>query len=371
MGDVLEVPLVGALVEVDGDDRVRIQVVAGADRAVEVRRRIARNEEHGAGFLVDGGRHPHAASQRLVERAVLRKRRFFRRDVAMHVAAGGVVRIPDAFVTLFGNREERPEELAVVRVERLDEAADAVFAAIRADQHLALDDRRRHRFRVTLFRIGDLRFPKQIPGLGVERNELGVDRAHVQLAAFDGDTAIVVAAAHGDDRSQLVLVVPVLFAGRRVDRVHVIERRCQEHDAVDHDRRGLHRFEHGGLEHVGRLHLRHVAGVDLAAGVVSRLIVAAVRMNPVLGVGSGAVEHRLRDRRRRLGHGFCRRGRGARYFLRARRSAPDDARRRDGDDACPTVTVLHRSSVLSDLSFDEVSTDESARSRPDLMQAAL
>ena len=70
--DVLEVPLVGAGVEVDRDDRVGVQVVARA-----ARRRtgpgdgIADDEEHGVRLLVDRGRHPHAAAERLVEVAVL------------------------------------------------------------------------------------------------------------------------------------------------------------------------------------------------------------------------------------------------------------------------------------------------------------
>ena len=71
-----------------------VQVVARTDRAVQVGRRIADDEEHRARLQVDRGRHPHAAAERLVERRVLGERRLFRRDVAMHVAAGRVVRRP-------------------------------------------------------------------------------------------------------------------------------------------------------------------------------------------------------------------------------------------------------------------------------------
>ena len=270
MGDVLEVPLVGALVEVDRDHRIRVQVVARANRAVEVRRRIADDEEDRAGLLVDCGRHPHAAPQRLVERAVLREGRLLRRDVAVHVAAGRILRIPDAFVPLLGDRVEGPEQLAVRGIERLDEAAHAVFAAVRADQHLAVDDHGRHRFRVALLGIGDLRLPQELAGLGVERDELRIDRAHEQLAALDRDAAIVVAAADRHDRAELVLVMPELLSGRRVDRVDVIERRRQEHDAVDHDGRRLHRFQDRRLEHERGLQLADVAGIDLGAGVIAR-----------------------------------------------------------------------------------------------------
>ncbi len=319
VGDVLEVPLVRALVEIDGDHRVGVQVVAGTDRAIQVRRRIADDEEYGARLLVDRRRHPHAAAQRLVELAVLfGKRLLFRGDVAVHVATGRVVDGPHAFVARLRDRVERPQQLAVGRVERLDEAANAVLAAVGADQHLAVDDRRRHRFRVALFRIGDLRFPQQLAGLGVERDELGVDRAHEQLAAFDRDAAVVVAAADRDDRAELVLVVPEFLAGHGVDRVDVVERRRQEHHAIDDDGRGFHRLQHGGLEDERRLHLADVSGVDLAPGVVARLIVAAVRVDPVLGVAAGCIEHRLRYRRA-CGHGLGRRRRTARTSCRSQR----------------------------------------------------
>ena len=60
--DVLVMALVGALVEVDGDDRVGVQVVARALGAVQVGARIADNEEDRVRFLVDRRRHPHTAA---------------------------------------------------------------------------------------------------------------------------------------------------------------------------------------------------------------------------------------------------------------------------------------------------------------------
>ena len=135
------------------------------------------------------------------------------------------------------------------------------------------------------------------------RDQLRVDGAHVEHAAVDRDAAVVVAAAHRHDRSQLVLVVPEFLAGLRVDRVHVVERRRKEHHAVDHDRRGLHRLEHGGLEDERGRELRDVSGVDLRAGVVARLLVAAVRMQPVVRLAAGRVAHLLRDGRGGLAHG--------------------------------------------------------------------
>ena len=69
VGDVLEVPLVRAVVQVDRDDRVGVEVVAGADVTVQVGRGIADHEEDRARLLVHRRSHPHAAAQRLVERA--------------------------------------------------------------------------------------------------------------------------------------------------------------------------------------------------------------------------------------------------------------------------------------------------------------
>ena len=61
----------------------------------------------------------------------------------------------------------------------------------------------------------------------------------------------------------------------------MVERGREEHDAVDDDRRGFHRLQHRGLEDECGLQLADIAGVDLAAGVEPRLLVAAVRVHPV------------------------------------------------------------------------------------------
>ena len=90
-------------------------------------------------------------------------------------------------------------------------------------------------------------------------------------------------------------VGPEHLASGRVESVDLVPP-TQVHDAVDHDRRRLHRLEHGGLEHKRRLQLPDIATVDLIAGVVARLLVAAVGMNPVLRITRCRIQHRLCDR---------------------------------------------------------------------------
>ena len=310
--DVLEVPLVVAGGEVDRDQRVGVQVVPGALRAVEVGRGIAGDEKYRLGLAVDRGRHPHAAAQRLVEAAALRgELLLFRRDVPLHVAAGGVVLRPHAFVPLVGNRIERPQELAGLGVECLHKTADSVLAAVGADQHLALHHGRSHGLGVALLRIGDLNLPGDLAGLGVERHELGVERTHVEHALVRGYAAVVRAAAEGGDRSHLVLVVPEFAPGHRVDRVDVVERGREEHHAVHHQRRGFHRLEHRGLERELDLELVHVAHADLRRGIVAGLLVIAVWVQMIQGVAGGAIEHRLGHGHERRQHRRSRGGRSA------------------------------------------------------------
>ena len=182
VGDVLEVGLVGAGVQIDRDDRVGVQVVAGTDVAVQVGRGVAHHEVHGPGLPVDRRRHPHAAAQGLVEAAALSASRSafsLAMSRCMLRPVASCVR-PHALVALLGDGVERPQQLAALGVEGLDEAADAVLAAVGADQHLAVHHDRSHGFGVALLGIGDLGLPQHLAGLRVERHQLGVERAHVE-----------------------------------------------------------------------------------------------------------------------------------------------------------------------------------------------
>ena len=94
MRDVLEVADVLAGVEVDRDQRVGVEVVARTQAAVEIGRRIADHEVDAGCVEIDRRVLPDAAAERLVGIAVLLQRRLLGLDVAVHVAAGGVVSSP-------------------------------------------------------------------------------------------------------------------------------------------------------------------------------------------------------------------------------------------------------------------------------------
>ena len=154
----------------------------------------------------------------------------------------------------------------------------------------------------------------------------------------------------GGHRPHLVLVVPELLAGHRVQRIHVVVRGGDVHDAVDHDRRGLHRLQHFGLEHERRLELGHVRGIDLRGRVVARLRVVHVGVQEVRAVLVGGVEHGLRH-----GDGFRHRASGGRGPALDLLGGGTEGRQRDGRGqhgvlaACSGKGVLHDVSSLRSL----------------------
>src|SRR5262249_39062251 len=207
VGDVLEVADVFAGLEIEGDQRVGVEVVAGAQRSVEIGRRIADHEIDAVGGEIDRRVLPNAAAQRLVGIAGLGELLLLGLNVAVHVAAGRVLLRPDAGRILW-NGVEIPNELAVLGVVGAYEAAHAVFAAIGADQHFAFDHGRRHGLAVAELGIGDVGLPDLGAGLGVQRDELGVEGGEVDLVLKDRDAAIVRTAAIGGDRPALWLASP-------------------------------------------------------------------------------------------------------------------------------------------------------------------
>ena len=131
--DLLIVPAQLAGARVERDDRIGVEVVAVARRAVEIRVGIAGAEDH-------AGRA--AASIAGVVQTVPPPR--------LPRIAGERLRI---------GRLPAPALLAGVRVVRGDETAQRPLAAGAADDHLAVVDLRRHALGVADRRIGDARLP--------------------------------------------------------------------------------------------------------------------------------------------------------------------------------------------------------------------
>ena len=315
MRDILEVANVFASVQIDRDERVGIEVIARADRAIKVGRGIADDEIDALRRQVDRWVLPHAAAERLVGIAVLGERRLFGGDVAMLVTSCRVGGRPHAH-RILRDGVEVPDKLAVFGVVGAYEAADAIFAAVCADQDFAVDGGRRHRLAVSLLGIGDLHLPDDIAGLCVESVELRVERRDIDLVVIDGNAAIVGAAAEGRDRTELGLEVPDLLAGLGVNSVNVAERRGHIHHAIDDDRRGLERLLDLGGEDPSRMQMRHIVAVDLIIRVEPGLLVIAVGGEEVRTVLGRVVELLLRNRGDRGGRGH--RGRRVLDLLRIR-----------------------------------------------------
>ncbi len=206
----------------------------------------------------------------------------------MHVAAGGVLGGPDAY-GIFRNGVEIPDLLAGLGIIGADEAADAVFAAIGADQDLVLDHGRRHRLAIAEFGIGNVGDPDDLARLGVQRDQLGIERREIDLVVKNLDAAIVRAAAENRDRPHLVIVVPELLAGLGVKRVDMAERGRHIHHAIDDDRRRLERFLDVGLEDPGDMQALDVVAIDLLGGIKTRLGVIAVGEQKILEFLSAAL----------------------------------------------------------------------------------
>ena len=285
-------------VQIEGDERVGIEIVAGADRPVEVGRGVADDEINSLRRQIDRWILPDAAAERLVGVAVLGERRLFRRDVAMLVASSRVGGRPDAH-RILGDGVEVPDELAVFGVVCAHKAANPVLAAIGADQDFAVHGGRRHRLAISLLGIGDLHLPDDVAGFRVESVELRIERRDIDLVVINGDAAIVGAAAECRDGAELGLEVPDLLAGLGVERVDVTERRGCVHDPVDDDRRGLQQLLDFGGEDPRRMEMRDVLTVDLIVWIEPGLLVIAVGREEVRTVLRRAVELLLRDRRYR------------------------------------------------------------------------
>ena len=207
----LEAPLDLAVFRIDRDARGRPLVVAGTHVRVP-RRRVAGAEIGEAGLGIVGAAEPGRAAAELV-----------------HVAGPGLVDLAGhrGFLALVGpdhafEHGARPDEFAGLGAARLDAAGDAEFAAGDAgeDQRaigLGRNDQRRRGRGIAALEVVDRLLPDGLAGLGVERDELRVERREIDLVLPDRRAAVDDVAAGQDAFGQLGVILPDLFAGLGVD----------------------------------------------------------------------------------------------------------------------------------------------------------
>ena len=316
----LEVPLALAGLQIDADQGVAEQIVAGPMAAVEVRRRIFDGQVYEARFFVDGDLRPNARV------AVDRPRFVFPRVVAE--LAG------------LRNRVERPQELAGLHVERAHEPLRVVvrgdrcaLAHRRADDHDVLHDggRRVHAdlagFQIDLLALAFDGAELQIEdaALAEGRHERAVFRAQLDelIARRDVNHAIV-ALAVGPERHAASGQLPRRDGGAlalaQAVRPHHLARPSVERDdrspraagrvenAFDRERRAFElvlgpRAQVVGLEPPRDLELVEVARVDLVERRVARAVHVGRVVRPVAvlrrGLTGGLAEDARAERRER------------------------------------------------------------------------
>ena len=141
--------------------------------------------------------------------------------------------------------------------------------------------------------IGDFLVPQDLAVLGVEGDQVGIQRSHVHMGAAVYGHPAIVRAATGDGAAQLVLVPPHLLLGLQIVGDERVVGRRHEHHAVGDDRRILERAQLGdpGLEDHPGHQLRHVRGGDRFEGGVSLIPVVAAVRRPVATLGRSLTRH--------------------------------------------------------------------------------
>ena len=277
---VLPEPLDGAALDVEGEHRVGVEVLALPEVGVP-RRRVADTEEGQLRPRIVRAGEPHGAA------AVFPRFAWPRIDTGLAGGRDGV---------------GSPQLTTAVGVEGGDESTTAHLAgAAGADDDLAVGGERRHREEVTVLVVGQRLLPDHGAGLAVERDHARVHGAEVDAVPVERGAAV-----HRQDLDQagevfrkLRLVLPEDLAGRGVHRVDAIEllpeRRRHDHHAVVHERRRLLVAGLAQREHPPRRQALDVLYIDLGERAVAPAAVAPVVGEPVLRllvrVGQSLVRH--------------------------------------------------------------------------------
>ena len=169
-------------------------------------------------------------------------------------------------------------DLAGALVEGGDTPAHAQFTTADADEDLALHDERRGGRGLAEVDIAGLRAPLFLPGLGVQRDDVVVERHQEDLAAVISDSARQHVAAGNPLRRPVLIgnVGPLQIPRNGIESEHFVGERTDDVKGVaDDQRRRLLSARRADRKHPGDLELADIGCVDLVeraeagAGVIA------------------------------------------------------------------------------------------------------
>ncbi len=265
----LEVPVQLAGVGVEREQGIGVEVVAGASFAAIRRRGISGGPEN----LIRGG----IVGPRIPCRCATDLPR---------IAFPGVV----AGLSGTGNGVETPFALAGIGVVGIDESADAILSAGNADDDQVLHGEWRDGEAVAGSVVGGGDVPADGPGLGIERDDVSVERAEEDLVAEDGHAAIDVSAAGPNVAGNLALIHPDGASGAGVEGEGAIVLRGGVEDSVNDQRSGFELSGGGGLVNPLGDDVVRVGDIDLIERAEALSGVVAGVRHPVLRLFGGVEE---------------------------------------------------------------------------------
>ena len=258
---VLEVPLEAPGRRIEREDRIGVEVVALALGAVVVGARVAGRPVERLQRRVERSGEPRGGAAALDGRAA-----------------------PPRLGARFparGDRPESPRFLAGHAIEGGHEAADTFVAARDPRHDQRADDQRGGRGPVVLPPVGHGRFPQQVAGEAVEREQVRVVGDHEDAIAVHRHAAVD---AGGGVAGQALrarpLIVPDAAPGPGVQGVALVGA-GHVHDAVDDDRRHLQARRARQREDPRRRQPRDGAAIDLVGRAVAIAARVAVIGRPI------------------------------------------------------------------------------------------
>ena len=286
----LVMPLEHAGVGIERQERAGVQIVALSIVAIVIRIRVA-------GAVVD-------EVQRRVQALPRRARALARgpdgASTPEHRFDAGPSLAPP--LARPGNGVEPPSAGPGLGVVGIDETAAGEIAARHTDDHLVLDDERGQRDGVAVFGFLDRGVPDHVAGLAIERDQVSVKRAHIQLVAQDGGAAVHHPAADAQQIRQRSLVVPDGSSRTGVQRPGMIEVAGEVHDTIEDDRRALQpatRRRRRSLEQPLRRQLIDILRGKLRQRAIPPRSVVPSEHEPLRRILQAVQQHLRRDGRRR------------------------------------------------------------------------